>query len=122
MQYDLRNTLGKLGHLEMMGAINARIMKYYEDHPPEEGDVDALRERGVALLGQGDLTLAQGDLAGALESYQSELATRDKLAKQDPANLGWQFDLATAHGRIGIVLEVQGKLPEALAEYRAYQD
>ena len=45
MQYDLRESLGKLGHLDMMDAINLRILKYQKDHPPEEGDLDALAKK-----------------------------------------------------------------------------
>src|SRR5215831_6269526 len=93
MQYDLRDTLGKLGHLEMMRAINGRIMKYYEDHPPGAGDAATLRERGVALEGQGDLFLAQGDLASALKSYRDSLAIKEELAKEDPTNSLWPRDL-----------------------------
>jgi hypothetical protein len=37
---------------------------------------------------------AQGDLAGALKSYRDSLGIREKLAKQDPGNAGWQRDLA----------------------------
>ena len=37
MQYDLSERLGNVGRLDMMDAINARIRKYHEDHPPEAG-------------------------------------------------------------------------------------
>jgi hypothetical protein len=33
---------------------------------------------------------AQGDLAAALTSYQASLAIRERLAKADPGNAGWQ--------------------------------
>ena len=104
MQYGLRDTLGKLGHLEMMGAINARIMKYYEAHPPEAGDVAALRERGAPIEEQGNLFLAQGDLAGALKSYRDEVAIQEKLANLDPSNAGWQADLASSYWQTGTIL------------------
>jgi tetratricopeptide (TPR) repeat protein len=118
MQYDLRDTLGKLGHLEMMKAINGRIMKYYEDHSPEAGDVDALRERGTALVAQGNLFLAQGDLASALKSYRDSLDIADKLAKQDPSNARWQRDLSLSYEDVGDVLKAQGNLDGALKSYR----
>ena len=44
---------------------------------------------------------AQGDLTGALKSYRDSLAIADKLAKQDPANVGWQGDLAWVYWRTG---------------------
>jgi hypothetical protein len=60
MQYDLSDTLGKLGRPEMMKAINGRIRKYHEDHPPEASDLDALRETAVSFTQQSDLQRAQG--------------------------------------------------------------
>jgi hypothetical protein len=32
------------------------------------------------------------------------LAIREKLAAQDPANAGWQADLAFSHGKLGLLL------------------
>jgi hypothetical protein len=55
MQYDLSERLNTLGRLDMMYSINERIMKYHEDHPPEAGDLDALREKSVALNQQGNV-------------------------------------------------------------------
>jgi tetratricopeptide (TPR) repeat protein len=118
MQYDLSESLGKVGRLDMMSAINGRIRKYYEDHPPEAGDLDALRERSVALNQQGDILGAQGDLAGALTSYRDSLAIRDKLAKQDPGNAEWQRDLSVSYDRVGDVQRAQGDLAGALTSYR----
>ena len=118
MQYDLHDTLGKLGHLEMMGALNTRIMKYYEDHPAEPGDVDALRERGVALNEQGDLFQAQGDLGRALKSYRDSIGITEKLTKQDPNKALWQVDLSVSYERVGTALSAQGDLAGALKSYR----
>jgi len=34
---------------------------------------------------------AQGNLPAALESFRAALAIRDRLAKADPGNAGWQL-------------------------------
>ena len=94
MQYDLSEALGKIGRLDMMKSINARIIKYHEDHPAETDDLDALREKSVALNQQGNVQSEQGDLAGALKSYRDSLGITEKLAKQDPGNARWQSDLS----------------------------
>ena len=101
LQYDLSERLGSLGRLDMMNTLNARIMKHHEAHPPEIGDLDAMRERSVALDQQGDLQGAQGDLAGAFKSYRDSLEIREKLAGQDPNNTGWQRDLSIVYERVG---------------------
>jgi tetratricopeptide (TPR) repeat protein len=118
MQYDLSKRLGTLGHLDIMDAVNARIMKYHEDHPPEIGDLDELRERGVALIQQGEVQRDQGDLVGALKSFRDSFAITDKLAKQDPGNALWQRDLSVSYIKVGDVQSAQGDLAGALKSYR----
>ena len=56
----------------------------------------------------------QGDLAGALTSYRDSLAIRDRLAKADPGNAGWQRDLAISYSKIARVLRQQGDNAKAL--------
>jgi hypothetical protein len=118
MQYDLSEALGKLGRLDMMNAVNARIMKYYEGHPPEAGDLDAIRERSVALTQQGDVQSAQGDRAGALKSCGEFFVSAEKFAKKDPGNVSWQRDLAFSYERVGDVQSDQEDLAGALKSYR----
>ena len=43
--------------------------------------------------------VAQGNLPAALDAYQASLAIRDRLAKADPGNAGWQRDLSVSHTR-----------------------
>ena len=45
------------------------------------------------------MQVAQGDLAGALKSYQRRLAISDRLAKSDPGNAGWQRDLSVSYDK-----------------------
>jgi hypothetical protein len=53
-----------------------------------------------------------------LKSFRDGLAIRDRLAKSDPGNGGWQRDLSVSYIKIGDVLMAQGNLPEALKSYR----
>ncbi len=77
------------------------------------------RDRGVLLNDIGDVLVAQGDLSGALESYRASMAIRERLAKADPNNAGWQRDLSVSHNKIGDVLVALGDLSGALESYRA---
>jgi tetratricopeptide (TPR) repeat protein len=63
--------------------------------------------------------VAQGNLPEALTSYQASLAMRDRLAKSDPANAGWQRDLSVSYEKVGDVQVAQGNLPAALTSYQA---
>jgi len=58
-------------------------------------------------------------LAAAPTSYQASLAIRERLAKADPGNAGWQRDLSVSHNKIGDVQREQGDLAAALTSYRA---
>ncbi len=46
---------------------------------------------------------------------------RERLAKTDPSNAGWQSDLAISHKNIGGVQQAQGNLAPALDSYKAAQ-
>ncbi len=66
----------------------------------------------------GDVLHAQGNLPGALESYRASLAIKERLAKADPGNAGWQHDLALSLQRVGFVASQQNQRENALASYR----
>jgi len=54
---------------------------------------DAIRSQSYLSLA-GDKWLTFGSLANANVDYQASLAIRDRLAKADPGNAGWQRDLS----------------------------
>ena len=65
------------------------------------------------------MQVAQGNLPAALTSYQASLAIRERLAKADPGNAGWQRDLALSYGRVATVEAQQGARDDALEALRA---
>ena len=60
----------------------------------------------------------QGNLPEALKSFRDGLAIRDRLARADPGNVGWQRGLSVSYDCVGDVLVAQGNLPEALKSFR----
>ena len=68
------------------------------------------------------MLVAQGNLPEALKSYQDSLDIRDRLARADPGNAGWQRDLSVSYKKVGDVLVAQGNLPEALKSYQGSLD
>jgi tetratricopeptide (TPR) repeat protein len=76
------------------------------------------RDLSVSHERIGDVQVEQGNLPAALSSYQASHAIRDRLAKADPGNAGWQRDLALSYGRIAMVVAGQGDGPGALSGYR----
>ena len=67
-------------------------------------------QRGLSVSYErvGNVQKHQVDLPGALKSYRDSLGIREKLAKQDPGNAGWQRDLSVSYDNVGdgiIILE-----------------
>jgi class 3 adenylate cyclase/tetratricopeptide (TPR) repeat protein/tRNA A-37 threonylcarbamoyl transferase component Bud32 len=118
MQYDLRDTLGKLGYSNMMVGINARIRKYYENHPADADDRHAQRERMGAINDQGTLLRTQGDLIGALRAFREGLAIAEKLFKEEPNTPIRQRDLSVSYELIGVVLTDQNDPEGALGAFQ----
>jgi predicted Zn-dependent protease len=70
----------------------------------------------VAFSRVGNVQVAQGDLAGALKSYQDSRDIIGRLAKADPGNASGQRDLAVSYNKIGDVQKEQGDLSAARQE------
>jgi tetratricopeptide (TPR) repeat protein len=67
----------------------------------DPGNAGWQRDLSVSYEKVGDVQQAQGDLAGALKSYQASLAIRQRLVALGPSNKQWQDDLQFVIARIG---------------------
>ena len=76
------------------------------------------RDLSMSHLKIGDVLRTQGDLAGALDSYQESLAIRQRLAAVEPNSALLQLDISVSQERIGSVLRDQGNLPCAMDFYQ----
>ena len=72
--------------------------------------------RALSLLGEVEVAL--GGLCIGQARYEEGLQISGRLAQLDPANAGWQRDVATAHSNVGNALQAQGRLDDALAAFR----
>ena len=70
------------------------------------------RDVMVADNSIGDVRVAQGDRAGALEAYEQGRAIRETLAGRDPNNAEWQRELIVTHWRLADLAE-QREDPDA---------
>jgi tetratricopeptide (TPR) repeat protein len=80
-------------------------------------DGNAQRDLSVTLAYIGDVRVAQGDLPGALTSFDEALTIHRDLAARDPGNAGWARDVSVGLDRVGDVRVAQGDLPGARAAY-----
>jgi len=78
------------------------------------GNADWQHDRSAAYEWIGKVQVEQGDLAGALKSFQDSLAIRDRLANSNPANARWQRDLYSALWFVADIEMRRGDLNSAL--------
>ena len=74
----------------------------------------AHRDVGYAYYELGQVELAAGDFASALESRRKAFSIRNKVAAQDPKNIQARFDLGVAHADLAEALSATGDYPQAI--------
>lgn len=79
------------------------------DSELEKISVEGKRVNAWIRAQRGDILLMEGDVSGALESYQAELHVAEPLRTADPANSVLDYDLATAYANVGRALTLTGQ-------------
>ncbi|MHC4550166.1 MAG: serine/threonine-protein kinase [Planctomycetota bacterium] len=118
MLFDLHQGLEAIGRLDLLDEVARKSKTYYESLPPEGLTNTTLHRRVTALVNVGDVLTAQGNLAGALESYRAAHALAQHLVALEPDHAPWQMNLCATFTRIGQALQKQGDLAAALASLR----
>jgi tetratricopeptide (TPR) repeat protein len=121
---DPSNVAGMLRHAffqEKAGQLNAAQDAYARVLAMAKPGSD---DRAIfwSKIGTGDIQRQRGNLGAALAIYQDAATIADRLAKANPGNAGWQFDLGASNERIGDVLVRQGDLAGALKSFKARHD
>jgi hypothetical protein len=63
----------------------------------------------------------RGDLAAALESFETKQNIISRLVQADPSNAGWQRDLAVSHAKLAEAYRTGGETAKALDALRRGQ-
>ncbi len=71
---DLRDKLEPLGRLDILDEVGDRAMAYFEQVPEEHWSDAERNRRSLALRQIGEVRMAQGDLAAALDAFTAALA------------------------------------------------
>jgi tetratricopeptide (TPR) repeat protein len=118
---DLTDKLGKASRLDVMESANDHALSYLRSLPTGEASTQVLRQRLGALENIGHVRRDQGDLPGALESYQSAEVLARHLSQLPSGHLSEQLALAQVLTLIGTVQWRQGRLDPAEADFIAAQ-
>jgi tetratricopeptide (TPR) repeat protein len=81
---DLRDRLEPVGRLDVLDAVGARALRYYDSQDPRALDADALGRRARALHLIGEISDRRGDIEGARAAFQRALDTTAELLQRDP--------------------------------------
>ena len=127
-QRDLSVSYDKVGDVQVaQGNLDgAGLLSGEPRHHRAPGEVRSrqcrLAARPVGVVQEGRRRAGgAGQSADALASYQASLAIRERLAKSDPGNAGWQRDLAVSYSHLADVSRRSNEPDKALAALRQGQ-
>lgn len=81
---DLRQRLEPVGRLDVLDAVGARALRYYDSQDPRALDADALGRRSRALHLIGEISDRRGDLDGARAAFQRARDSTAELLERAP--------------------------------------
>jgi tetratricopeptide (TPR) repeat protein len=90
-----------------------------QQHGGDVGDLGHQHDLADAFDRIGDVLMAQGEYAAALEEFAQGMTIRRGLALSEEGNQTWQRDLSNSDERIGMVRQMLKQNAEALEAYRA---
>jgi eukaryotic-like serine/threonine-protein kinase len=118
---DLRDKLEPVGRLDVLDAVGARALAFYEKQDKTTLSDDALGQRSKALTLMGEIAASRGDLDGALRRYREALAGTAEALRRAPNDPQRMFDHAQSVFWVGEIARQRGQMDEAAARFRDYR-
>ena len=103
--------------LSRLQVLAGDLVRALQSAKAAEAAASSVRERSVASLELGDISVLQGDLTSALTAFERTLQISEQLAEADPSNALAQRDVSYSLGRLGDVWVTQGDLTSALTAF-----
>jgi tetratricopeptide (TPR) repeat protein len=118
---DLRQKLEPVGRLDVLDAVGARALAYYEKQDKTSLTDDALAQRSKALTLMGEIAASRGDLDGALRRYREALASTAEALRRSPDNPERMFEHAQSVFFVGETARLRGDIGEAGKQFSEYR-
>ena len=118
---DLRQKLEPVGRLDVLDAVGARALAYYESQDKTVLSDEALAQRSKALILMGEIAKDRGDMDGALRRYREALAGTAEALRRHPDDPHRMYDHAQSVFWVGETARFRGQIDEAAAQFREYR-
>jgi len=118
---DLRQKLEPVGRLDVLDAVGAKALAYYEGQNKKSLTDDALAQRSKALTLMGQIAASRGDMDGALRRYREALASTGETLRRFPDDPQRMFDHAQSVYYVGSIALNRGRIDEAARQFREYR-
>ena len=119
---DLNDKLAQVSRLDIMQSVDDKAMTYFQSLPATDVTEEALEQRAKALEKIGSVRMDQGNLSGAMESYQAALELSGRLAEETPGNATRQVAHARSWSFVGMTDWYQGNLDAAWRDFKSARD
>ena len=117
---DLRQRLEPVGRLDVLDAVGARALRYYDSQDPGALDADALGRRSRALHLIGEISDRRGDLEGARAAFLRASDTTAELLKRAPGNGQRVYEHSQSVAWLGKIDWERGDRASAAGAQREY--
>lgn len=118
---DLRTKLEPVGRLDVLDAVGARALEYFEKQDKSQLSDEALAQQWRALTLMGEIAINRGDLDGALRRYRQAYAGTAEALRRSPGDPQRMFDHAQSVYWVGEVARQRGRIDEATTQFREYR-
>lgn len=119
---DLRARLEPIGKLDVLDAVGEKAIEYFSELEGDEITPEVTLNHAIAMRQIGEVHMAQGDYAAALETFELSLSALQRIAGSRGLRETVLFELAQSHFWVGYVHLEQRALPLARASFLAYLD
>jgi tetratricopeptide (TPR) repeat protein len=118
---DLRDKLEPVGRLDVLDAVGAQALAYYEKQDKTSLSDESLAQRSKALTLMGQIAASRGDLDGALRRYREALAGTVEALRRSPNDPQRMFDHAQSVFWVGETARLRGDFSEAASQFQEYR-
>jgi tetratricopeptide (TPR) repeat protein len=119
---DLNDKLQQVSRLDIVEAVDDRALAYFKSLPATDVTDDTLGHRAKALEKIGEVRMTQGQLAEALDAFQTSSRISARLANAAPGDAERQAAHARVLSYVGMIYWNQGKLAAAQQSFESAQE